>query len=199
MKNDEQFLSFMVENDDSQLVESRLFKENDDDYFKSLSKQFYGSKSQDGIQFSLSSFIVKKQLKIIKSAGDLKMKLSNTVNLNNVLKPFSISYQLQQQIHKLLSKPKPQGTSLSSSFKTNQKINQMKLTYQQLQNRKLVIPKNEDSNIQTQNSYRSTLNTSTKSQPKKDNVLDLYQMKLKTERSVEKPKLIKVLKRNKIH
>ncbi|CAD8213323.1 unnamed protein product [Paramecium octaurelia] len=189
MKNDEQFLSFMVENDESQLVESRVFKENDDDYFKSLSKQFYGSKSQD----------VKKQLKIIKSAGDLKMKLSNTVNLNNVLKPFSISYQLQQQIHKLLSKPKPQGSSLSSSFKTNQKINQMKLTYQQLQNRKLVIPKNEDSNIQTQNSYRSTLNTSTKSQPKKDNILDLYQMKLKTERSVEKPKLIKVLKRNKIH
>ncbi|CAD8110467.1 unnamed protein product [Paramecium primaurelia] len=190
MRNDEQFLSFMVENDDSQLVvESKLFKDNDDDYFKSLSKQFYGFKSQD----------VKKQLKIIKSAGDLKMKLSNTANLNNVLKPFSISYQLQQQIHKLLSKPKPQGSSLSSSFKTNQKMNQIKLTYQQLQNRKLLIPKNEDSNILTQNSYRSTLNTSTKSQPKKDKVLDLYQMKLKTERSVDKPKIMKVLKRNKIH
>ncbi|CAD8203566.1 unnamed protein product [Paramecium pentaurelia] len=177
MRNDEQFLSFMVENDDSQLVvESKLFKDNDDDYFKSLSKQFYGFKSQD----------VKKQLKIIKSAGDLKMKLSNTANLNN-------------QIHKLLSKPKPQGSSLSSSFKTNQKMNQIKLTYQQLQNRKLLIPKNEDSNILTQNSYRSTLNTSTKSQPKKDKVLDLYQMKLKTERSVDKPKIMKVLKRNKMH
>lgn len=39
MRNNEQFVSFMVENDDSPTP--------NDDYFKSLSREFYGSKSQD--------------------------------------------------------------------------------------------------------------------------------------------------------
>lgn len=42
----------MVENDDSQLyIPQRILKDADEDYFKSLSRQFYGSKSQDGIRF----------------------------------------------------------------------------------------------------------------------------------------------------
>ncbi|CAD8149074.1 unnamed protein product [Paramecium pentaurelia] len=193
------FVSFMLEKEDSYIVNHK--NNNDDDYYKQLSRQFYGHKNEE----------VKLAPKIDPSVLKYKI-VSRTIRTNNVerQKPAistpTINEQLQQ-IQKLLQSSKPQIQSSiqntqRKSIHSTQKINKIKNLYMQQQPAKFNIPipiqkinileprtyrqRNEESidqfNQITLNSYRSTLNSSTKSIAKPDkNTDNCYPIKLQTQ------------------
>ncbi|CAD8174088.1 unnamed protein product [Paramecium pentaurelia] len=198
------FVSFMLEKDDSQLInhdETFLKENNNQDYYLQLSRQFYGQSQRKD---------TKKSTQI--NPGVLKQKIIQRAIITNTQRGKfaasvpTVSEQLQK-IQKLLSSSKPKKqpniqTSFNNKFTLNKYISQIKNSNIQQHPFKLNLPitnkkiniyeprthrlRIEDSNQDqlnqfTQNSHRSTLNSSTKSTTKLEKNYDIsYPIKTET-------------------
>ncbi|CAD8141625.1 unnamed protein product [Paramecium octaurelia] len=214
------FVSFMLEKEDSYVMnhsENPIKNNKDEDYYKQLSRQFYGQKSEVKLAPKIDPAMLK--YKIVS-----RTFITNSERQKPAISVPTISEQLQQQIQKLLSSSKPQfQSSIQSTQKksvhSTQKINKIKNLYMQQQPAKFNIPipikkmnilgprtyrlRIEESADQfnqiTLNSYRSTLNSSTKSIAKQDrNTDNCYPIKLQTQlREDNSSNVFKISFRNK--
>ncbi|CAD8174047.1 unnamed protein product [Paramecium octaurelia] len=215
------FVSFMLEKDDSQLInpnETFLKENNNQDYYLQLSRQFYGqSQRKDTTKSAQLNPGVLKQ-KIIQ-------RVINTTTQRGKFAASvpTVSEQLQKQIQKLLSSSKPKKqpniqTPQNHKFTLNKYISQIKNSNIQQHPFKLNLPitnkkiniyeprthrlRIEDSNQDqlnqfTQNSHRSTLNSSTKSTAKLEKNYDIS-YPIKTEAGDDnKINIFKISYRNK--
>ncbi|CAD8066067.1 unnamed protein product [Paramecium sonneborni] len=191
IQQDEQqdgFVSFMLEKDDSQLInlDSAFHQQNNNqDYNLQLSRQFYGQIREVKKTNQINpAFLKQKIIQRVIITNKQRGKLAASVP--------TVSEQLQKQIQKLLSSSKPKmqpntKTSLPKKFTNYKNINQIKNSNIQQHTFQLNLPitnkkinifeprthrlRIEDSNPDqlnqfTQNSHRSTLNSSTKSTAK---------------------------------
>ncbi|CAD8072654.1 unnamed protein product [Paramecium sonneborni] len=189
------FVSFMLEKEDSQLInpdETFLYQNNNQDYNLQLSRQFYGQRREAQKSNQINPALIKQ--KIIQRAI-----ITNKQRGKFAASVPTVSEQLQKQIQKLLSSSKPKmqtniKTSLANKFTYNKNFNQIKNSNIQQHHFQLNLPitnkkiniyeprthrlRIEDSNPDqlnhfTQNSYRSTLNSSTKSTAKLEKIYDI--------------------------
>ncbi|CAD8153914.1 unnamed protein product [Paramecium pentaurelia] len=212
------FVSFMLEKDDSQLInpeETFLKQNNNQDYYLQLSRQFYGQRRQTNKSEQINPAMLKQ--KIIQKAI-----ITNTHRGKLAASVPTVSEQLQKQIQKLLSsrKPKMQNSiqsSFNNKFTINKYINQIKNSNINQNPFKIELPitnkkiniyesrthrlRIEDSNTDqlnqfTQNSHRSTLNSSTKSTAKLEKIYDIS-YPIKTDADDNKINIFKISYRNK--
>ncbi|CAK79679.1 unnamed protein product (macronuclear) [Paramecium tetraurelia] len=224
------FVSFMLEKDDSQLInpdETFLKESNNQDYYLQLSRQFYGqSQRKDSKYVTITKATKSTQI----NPGVLKQKIiQRVINTNAQRGKFAasvptVSEQLQKVlIQKLLSSSKPKKqpniqTPQNHKFTLNKYISQIKNSNIQQHPFKLNLPvtnkkiniyeprthrlRIEDSNQDqfnqfTQNSHRSTLNSSTKSTTKLEKNYDIS-YPIKTEAGDDnKINIFKISYRNK--
>ncbi|CAD8055288.1 unnamed protein product [Paramecium primaurelia] len=220
--NQDGFVSFMLEKDDSyqfQPTENKLKINNDDEFYRQLSQEFYGQQQQNQYYFKNT----KKQIKTIDS---LKFKSKPTFQTTESQKSqhsFTNQQQqqqiIQQKIYKLFSKQTPSQQTIPKQIdRSSQKTRNFnditpqftfKLEFSNIQkNQHRQSPQNsyrfkfneEDDyqGFQQQNSHRNTLNSCDKSIKKQDKISDIYYpLKLKTYKGQEVGNLFQLSFRSK--
>ncbi|CAK64269.1 unnamed protein product (macronuclear) [Paramecium tetraurelia] len=197
------FVSFMLEKDDSQLInpeETLLKQNNDQDYNLQLSRQFYGQRREStSVTITKANKLEQINPAILKQKIIQRAIITNSHRRKLAASVPTVSEQLQKQIQNLLSsrKPKMQNsiqTSFNNKLTLTQYINQIKNSNMYQNPFKLELPiankkinifeprtyrlriedsKTDQQNQFTQNSHRSTLNSSTKSTAKIEKIYDI--------------------------
>ncbi|CAK71632.1 unnamed protein product (macronuclear) [Paramecium tetraurelia] len=195
--NQNGFVSFMLEKDDSyqfQPTENKLKINNDDEFYRQLSQEFYGQQQQNQYYFKNN----KKQIKTIDS---LKFKSKPHFQMSESQKSqhsFTNQQQsqqlIQQKIYKLFTKQTPQTqTQHKQNDRSSQKTRNLnditpqftfKLEFSNTQNNqhrqspqnsyRFKLNNDDYQGFQQQHSHRNTLNTSEKSVKQQDKISDIY-------------------------
>ncbi|CAK76286.1 unnamed protein product (macronuclear) [Paramecium tetraurelia] len=194
--NSEGFVSLMMEKDDSyqfQPTENKFKINNDDDFYRQLSQEFYGQQN--------SSYF-KKNKKLIKTIDTHKFKSKPPFQTSESQKSqYSFTNQqqsqqiIQQKIYKLFTKQTPFQQTLSKqldrsiykarnlydntpqfTFKLNVSNSSKNLLKQQSPQLSQRSKLNEEDyqGFQQQRSHRNTLNSCDKSIKKQDKTSDIY-------------------------